>query len=81
MERIKADTEVGQIPGQADTFKVRIESPLCNVLIRQGVEDLRRDMFSLRKINNLYRAAIDRIAEQQDFKVGRLRIFVDAALV
>jgi hypothetical protein len=81
MEGIKADAKIGKIPGQADSFKVCIESPLCHVIVCQGIDDFLRDMFSLCKVNDLHLAAIDRIAEEQDLKVRRLRVFVYAALV
>jgi hypothetical protein len=81
MEGIKTHTKIGKIPGQADSFKVCIESPLGDVIVGQGIYDFLRDMFSLCKVNDLYLAAIDRIAEEQNLKVRRLRVFVNAALI
>jgi hypothetical protein len=81
MEGIKTDTEIGKIPGQADAFKICIESPLCDVIVGQGIYDFLRDLFSLCKVNDLHLAAIDRVAEEQDLKVRRLCVFVNAAFV
>ena len=81
MEGIKAHAKIGKIPGQADSFKVCVESPLCHFIVCQGINDFLRDMFSLRKVNDLHLAAIDRITEEQNFKVRRLRVFVNAALI
>jgi hypothetical protein len=81
VEGVKAYAKIGKISGQADSFKVRVESPLCHFIVCQGIDDFLRDMFSLCKVNDLHLVAIDRITEQQDFKVRRLRVFVNAALV
>ena len=81
MEGVKTDTEIGKIPGQADPFKICIERPLGNVIVGQGIYDVRRDFFSAGKINDLYLAAIDRVAEEQDLKVRRFCVLVYAAFV
>ena len=51
MEGVKTDTEIGKIPGQADAFKICIERPLGNVIVGQGIYDVRRDFFSAGKID------------------------------
>ena len=38
-------------------------------------------MFSLRKVDDLHLAAVNGVAEKQNLKVRRLRIFVNAAFI
>ncbi len=68
MEGVEADSEVGEVPGEADALEVRVERPLRDLVVRQGVDDLRRDLLALREVDDLHLAAVDRVAEQQDLE-------------
>ena len=65
---VEADSEVGEVPGEADALEVRVERPLRDLVVRQGVDDLRRDLLALREVDDLHLAAVDRVAEQQDLE-------------
>ena len=79
MERIKAEALVPQVSGQADALEVRIKRPLENRVIGQRVEDVIRDLFSAGEVDDLHRAAVYAVAEQDDLEGGRFGVLVDAA--
>ena len=80
MKRIKTDTEARKVAGQANTFEGSVERPLDNGIISQGIKNFRRNFFALCKVNDGYFAAIDCIAEEQNFKARRFRIFINTTL-
>ena len=80
MEGVKAHSQITEISGKADPFKVCVESPFDDGIISQGVYDFLRQAFSLRKVDDSHVGAIGTVAEQQDFKVRRFGIFINAAL-
>ena len=79
MKRFKANADVGQIPRKADTFKLRVERPFCNGIIRQRVKYIRRDRFTTGKVYDADRAAVNTVSEEQDLEVRAFRVFVNTA--
>lgn len=60
------------MPGQADPFKIRVECPLDDIIIRQSVQHILRDLLTAGKVYHPYRGAICTIAKEQDFKIRGL---------
>ena len=79
VERIRADTHIRQIPGQADTLKLRIERPLGHAIVCQGIQDICRDLFTAGEIYGPDLTAVYAVSEQQDLKIRAFRVFVHTA--
>ena len=69
-----------KVAGETNSLKVGIVCDFYNILIRQRRPDIIRQFFSPCQIDDLYLSSINRIAEEEDFKVLRLGIFVNTAL-
>ena len=52
---------IPQMPGQADAFKIGIESPFDNGIIRQRRNDLDGDLFTAGKVDQLNRATVNAV--------------------
>ena len=63
IKRTKTPSQITKVPGQADAFKVGVKGPFFNGIICQGIKDLFRYLFSLRKVNDMNISTIDGIAE------------------
>ena len=79
MERIQAHSQVTQVSRQADSFKTGIERPLSDRFIGQGIQDIIRDAFSPRQVNDLCLATVHGITKEKKFKGWRFCVFVHAA--
>ena len=60
---------IAKVAGQADAFKGGIECPLGNGLVLQSRKHARWDTLSGSKVDDLDFAAINGLAEEQNFKV------------
>ena len=65
---------------QTNPLKRRIECPFCHRLVHDGPQHILRDLLPAGHIDDGHFAAVDGIAEQQDFKLGVFRISVHTAL-
>ena len=65
---------------QTNPLKRRIERPFGHRLVHDGPQHILRDLLPAGHIDDGHFAAVDGIAEQQDFKLGVFRISVHTAL-
>ena len=66
-------------PGEANALKIRIESALDDCFIFQCGQNMRRNFLAACEVNHRYGTAVNGITEEQNLKIRRFRISVDAA--
>ena len=81
MEGIKAHTQILHVLRQADTFEVRVECPLGDRVIRQGIQYVLRDLLATGQIDHIDGCAVYAVAKEQDLKIWSLHVTVDARLL
>lgn len=81
VEGIEAPAHALQVLGQANALKRRVESGLDDGLIRQGVQDVIRDLLAAREVNDLHRPGIHAVPEKQNLEIRRFHITVHAGLL
>ena len=68
-----------QFLGEARPLEGGIPGPLLDVRIREGVQELPGPAARLGAVMHLHRAAVDRVADQQDLEVRVFHVSVDTA--
>ena len=81
MVGIKAEPQILHVLRQADTFEVRVECPLDDRVIRQGIQYAFRDLLAAGQIDHLDGCAVYAVAKEQDLKIQTLYVSVHAALL
>ena len=79
VEGVEEHTQIRQIPGQAYTLEVGVESPFDDAVICQGIQYRLRNLLSIGKVDDLHLTAVHGIAEKQDSEVRRFGVAINAA--
>ena len=71
---------IPQMSGQTDAFKVGIEGPFDNGIVRQCRNDLGGNLLTAGKVDQLNGIAVYAVGKEQNFKYGRLHIAIHPGL-
>ena len=72
---------ITEIPGEAYPLEGSIEGPLDDGIVLQRGQHLLGDMLPTGKVDHLHRPGVDAVAEEQDFKIGRLTVTINSGLL